>query len=83
MKTSLTSGLDEQQKDEMEREFGASARLRERLIYILEGKMETNKKEVRSKENYQNPSWAYLQADGIGYERAISELISLLSSKNI
>ena len=83
MKTSLTSGLDEQQKDEMEREFGASARLRERLIYILEGKMETNKKEVRSKENYQNPSWAYLQADGIGYERAISELISLLSSKNV
>lgn len=83
MKTSLTSGLDEQAKDEMEREFGASARLRERLIYILENKMETNKKEVRSKENYQNPSWAYLQADGIGYERAISELISLLSSKNI
>ena len=66
MKTSLTSGLDEQAKDEMEREFGASARLRERLIYILENKMETNKKEVRSKENYQNPSWAYLQADGIG-----------------
>lgn len=83
MKTSLTSGLAPQQKEEMEREFGASARLRERLIYVLENKMETNKKEVRSKENYQNPSWAYLQADGIGYERAISELISLLSSKNI
>jgi hypothetical protein len=31
-----------------------------------------------SKNSYDSPNWAALQADGIGYERAINEIIALL-----
>lgn len=81
MKTSLVSGLSPQDAEEISLAFKASARLRERLIYVLENKLENDKKTLRSRDAYVNASWPYLQADAIGYERAISELISLLSSK--
>jgi hypothetical protein len=81
MKTILTAGLSDLQSEEVTREFSQSGVLRERLIDVLNGKKESLRSEVRSKTSYESPSWAYLQADANGYERAISEVISLLSSK--
>lgn len=81
MKTSITSGLSKEKAEEVVREFNASGILRDRLIDVLNVKKESLRTEVRSKTSYDNPSWAYFQADANGYERAISELISLLSSK--
>jgi hypothetical protein len=81
MKTILTAGLSDLQSEEVTREFSQSGVLRERLIDVLNGKKESLRSEVRSKASYESPSWAYLQADANGYERAISEVISLLSSK--
>ena len=81
MKTSLISGLNKQDAEEIVLAFKGSARLRERYITILTEKLESNRKMLRSKDMYDKPSWQYLQADGIGYERAVFELISLLSSK--
>lgn len=81
MKTSITSGLSKEKSEEVVREFNASGILRDRLIDVLNVKKESLRTEVRSKTSYDNPSWAYFQADANGYERAISELISLLSSK--
>lgn len=34
--------------------------------------------EKSSKADYSNPSWAYYQADRLGYLRAIKEIIDLL-----
>lgn len=82
MKTSITNGLNEELAANVEQEFRQSGLLRERLTTILRNKMETLRVEARSKKTYENPSWAYFQADANGYERAISELISLLSSKS-
>ncbi len=31
--------------------------------------------------SYNNPSWAYYQADQLGYQRALKELIDLISIK--
>jgi hypothetical protein len=82
MKTIITAGLSKVQSEEVTREFNQSAVLRERLIDVLNGKKESLRSEVRSKTSYDSPSWAFFQADSNGYERAISEMISLLSSKN-
>lgn len=79
MKTSLTAGLKPDQKTIVTQEFIASKAFRERLIAVLDGKKDSLRKEVVSKTSYDSPAWAYLQADAIGYERAISEVISLLS----
>ncbi len=82
MKTVLTKGLDKQKAEELEQDFKASAFLRERLTAILIQKTDALRREIRQKETYQSPSWAYVQADYIGYERAIYEVISLISSES-
>lgn len=83
MKSSITAGLEAQTAQEIKAAFNASARLRERYVTLLEAKIELSRKNARKTDAYDKPSWAYLQADAIGYERAIIELISLLSSDSV
>lgn len=80
MKTAWTKGLELQKQLEIKQEFIGGALLRERLIALLMEKQDNSLKKSRNEEAYANPNWAYLQADARGYERAISEVISLLSS---
>lgn len=82
MKTILTKGLDDKKAEELVSDFKASAFLRERLSVILSDKVDALRREVRTKTKYESPSWAYVQADYIGYERAIYEVISLISSNS-
>lgn len=80
MKTSLTKGLDKSEAEEIKGLFIQSLRLRERLASIVKEKIDSNNIERISKNSYDNPSWAYIQADAVGYERALKEIISLLES---
>lgn len=79
MKTSITSGLSPLEASEIESEWAGSSLVRKRLVAVLKGKQELMLKKRRSEDNYESPNWALSQADGVGYERAISEVISLLS----
>lgn len=81
MKSSWTRGLNEEQTKEMEREFASSALLRERLIELLEYKIKSNRTTQISKNSYDSPSWAFLQADSNAEERALKYVISLINSK--
>ena len=79
MKTILLKGMTEQHADEMRQMFAASAHVRNRVIEVLREKIATNNKNTRSKESYGIANWAFLQADAVGYERALTECISLLT----
>ena len=79
MKQSWITGLKDEHKEEMKREFISSALLRARLTNLAANKIEEYSTSKMSKNNNENSNWAYLQADQIGYERALSEIISLLS----
>lgn len=81
MKVSWTSGLTGQAKTEVESNFKASALIRERLETLLRNKIETRRRESRTVATYEDASWSYKQADAIGYERALEEVISMISSK--
>lgn len=83
MKSSITASQSKERVKELTEEFKHSSVLRERLIQILRQKNESNRAVVRSKVAYDSPSWAYTQADAIGYERAIYELIALLSNDSV
>lgn len=83
MKTVLKKGLTKEQAVEIESDFKASAFFRERLSAILEDKVDALRKEVRQKNSYESPSWAYVQADYIGFERAMFEVISLISNDSV
>lgn len=86
MKTVWTNGLNAEKKEEMRREYVASAHLRSRLRKLLEDKIESRYKKSILESSYENPNWALLQADAAGYQRALTEVISLISeerNKNI
>tara|TARA_B110000014_G_C20041509_1_gene541360 strand:- start:464 stop:703 length:240 start_codon:yes stop_codon:yes gene_type:complete len=78
MKKSWVSGLEEDQKKLMEGYFNGSPLLRERLKYILEGKISNRTTACEKLETYESPSWAYIQADKNGYNRAIREIMELI-----
>lgn len=80
MKTVWVKGLNEQEKEEMRSSFVSSANVRKRLTELLEDKIETKRKSNVSEERYESPGWAYLQADAVGYERAMREIISIISA---
>lgn len=79
MKTSLLKGLNEADATEMRGLFTQSSRLRALYVKNLEQKIASSQAGRITSEGYDSPSWAYKQADASGYERAISEIISLLS----
>ena len=80
MKTVWTKGLNAEQKVQLKQDFVGGVLLRERLSELLKEKQELSVRKSRSEDGYASPNWAYIQADARGYERAISEIISLISS---
>lgn len=78
MKTAIVKGLTEVQAEEMRHCFVHASLLRKHLQKLLNEKINASNRMVRSKDSYSIPNWAYLQADAVGYERALTEVISLL-----
>lgn len=83
MKVSWTKGLTKEKREEVEEAFSRGALLRRRLKELLEDKIEDERKKVRSEILYDNPNWAYRQADAVGYERALNDIISLIYEKEV
>lgn len=78
MKTSLVTGLDAQRSSEIKSEYQGSPMLRRRLIELLLKKQDQALKKRRGEDIYNSPNFGLIQADQIGYERAISEIIALI-----
>lgn len=78
MKTSWTKGLDPQAAKDVKGAFVASLLLRQRLDLLLKDKIDASLTASRAKTSYDNPNWAYLQADQKGYERALHEIMDLV-----
>jgi hypothetical protein len=83
MKSTWTKGLSGKKLEEVKNDFLSSSLTRERLQTLLEDKINTSRKFNTSKDAYDISNWAYLQADGIGYERALNEVISLISNVSV
>lgn len=78
MKQSWISGLDEQAAKDIKGDFKSSLLVRKRLIAILEDKYAEADTVSLSTDEYKSPSWAYKQADLVGYKRALRLVQSLL-----
>jgi len=59
----------------------ATKAVRKLLVEDLNKRLETNVLASEKKDKYILPSWAELQADSIGYRRAMRELIKLLTKE--
>lgn len=80
MKLTWIKGLNKQDKEEMKLLFQSNARFREIASAIMQEKIASARKANVVESAYDNPNWALKQADAIGYERAMQEIISLFES---
>jgi hypothetical protein len=78
MKLSWTKGLDKDAKEELKGSYLSSLPVRQRLEVLIQEKLKASYDESKAKSSYENPNWAYLQADHRGYERALHEIIKLI-----
>lgn len=78
MKVSWTTGLTTEQKKEIEMEYQASQTLRRRLAVLLEKKQSSAYNHTLKEDAYDSPNWGFKQADAVGYQRAIQEIIDLI-----
>ena len=77
MKLSWFNHLPKDKQEGFKKQISSSRDVLERLHQILEDK----KTEVVLSTDYDNPSWAYKQADRNGYDRALTEVINLINMK--
>lgn len=83
MKISWTKGVDKELTVDIKQNYKESLVLRRRLVVMLEDKCSASTKASRAKDGYDSANWAYLQADARGYERALQEVISLISDNDV
>lgn len=83
MKVSWTRGVDSELQVDIRQNYKESLVMRKRLQALLEDKVQVSTQNARSKVSYDSPNWALLQADARGYERALCEVISLISDKDV
>ena len=76
MKTVWTKGQDAVRSKDIRASFTGSSLIRERMEEIVEDKIKATYS--TKPEDYDNPSWAYKQADSAGYRRAMREILSIL-----
>lgn len=78
MDTRWLKDLPAETQSEVRQNYKESIVMRKQLAKILQEAVDKSNNTSRSKLSYDNPNWAYLQADQRGYERALCEIIELI-----
>lgn len=73
---SWTTGLSKNEKKELEYAINNSSVVFNRLRHILDQRLEASIADQHSQLKYETPNWPLLQADYIGYQRAIKDLLT-------
>lgn len=79
MMISLTKGLTEEEIKQLNSDFASSYHLRQRVIKLMNEKIESCQTAMGNLETYGDASWGMYQADRLGQIRAYKEIISLFS----
>lgn len=83
MNTLWTKGLKRgsQEAKDIQDAFKASYFLRRRMMEMLQSMLDEELSSKTSDNAYDNPNWAFKQADSVGYARAIKRMMSTLEEK--
>lgn len=79
--TVWSKGLDPQDIAEVKEGFVGTLAFRKRFIEILQEKINSNRTKILNPENFNTPNWDKYAADSIGYERALTEVINILTGR--
>ena len=75
----LAHAKTKEEKDLFHNKVVSASEVLERVIEIISVKREQALSEQEDKKGYADASWPMMQADRIGYRRAIKEVIDLIS----
>lgn len=78
MKSGLIKLVDKNDEEAFRQNFANSYLTRSILIKYLEDKSKECRAASMSKACYEKPAWAQLQADSIGYQRALEDIKKIL-----
>lgn len=78
MRSSLLAGFSEAEKKVLTQDFKATVKMRKAVTATLEKKVQSYFNASVSRDSYDNPNWALMQADTAGYVRALKEIINIL-----
>jgi hypothetical protein len=70
---------DPEQRKKHEEYLVHNKQLLDIIIGISEDKIQKSVNDMRTTEAYKMPRWEYYQADQLGYQRALSELVKILN----
>ena len=79
MKTTWTEGLSPEDAKRTKEDYVKSAALRNRLVTMLNKRADAEMSASLAKKGYDSPNWSLLQADLVGYQRCIKEIINLIT----
>lgn len=83
MNTAWTKGIRKgsQEDKDIRSSYAESYVIRKRLTQMLADKVDGKMKTAMSNDAFDSPSWAFLQAESIGYAKAMQEIIKLLDAE--
>lgn len=83
MNTAWTKGIRKgsQEDKDIRSSYTESFIIRKRLTQMLDDKIDGKMKTAMSNDAFDSPSWAFLQAESIGYAKAMQEIIKLLDTE--
>lgn len=84
MNTAWIKGIrkNSQEDKDIRAVYAESFLLRKRLFVMLSDKFDSKIKSAMSSDNFESPSWALIQAESIGYAKALKEIMSLLDAES-
>lgn len=77
--TDLLRGIKEEDKENFKERLIHNKDLLDRIVGVLRDKAHAANKKAAAELSYESPSWAYYQADKLGYNRALGEMIAILT----
>lgn len=80
MYTLWTKGLSDKEKEQWTVDVLAAQPVLKKLHKVLKDTYDASEKAMRSKNNYETASWAYLQADLLGEQRSYKKTLNLLEN---
>lgn len=74
----LNKCQSKEEETELRQSYVAANAFRRLMKEVLEDKMEGAQKSSLTKDGYNCPNWAFKQADNVGYQRAMEEILKYL-----
>lgn len=75
----LTNKVSPSDRDALTQRFVSSEDILVIIKEVLQSKLQSDITARRSISSYSFPAWSEYQADGVGYQRALTEVIDLLT----